>query len=155
MMLIISKSALEGKSFPTYMQNNTQNQSMVYTFCSEGKWYHWYSETYRLLSRELSTISESSISDTISVVESPRSSNSPRFLKVPKANSFELQSAITCFSLASMSFSFTALMQMSCNTFEKVKIGTIHVLRWISSEFSETTEAMVQGSSTNMIILKI
>ena len=69
--------------------------------------------SHRLLSRELRIMRESSINETISPVESPRSSSSPRFLKWANVKSLEFQSRITCFSFASMSFSFTAEMQMS------------------------------------------
>ena len=62
---------------------------------------------------ELRTMRESSISEITSEVSSPRSNSSPRFLNGLKAKFCTLQSATTCFSLASMSFSFTALIQMS------------------------------------------
>ena len=68
---------------------------------------------YRLLNKEPSTIKLSSSKEMISEVESPRSSNSPRLLKVENVNSWWFQSAITVFSLASMSFSLVAAMQMS------------------------------------------
>lgn len=89
-------------------------------------WQEWYDRSdmrvertwcrtpsHRLLSRELRIMRESSINETISPVESPRSSSSPRFLKGANVKSLEFQSRITCFSFASMSFSFTAEMQMS------------------------------------------
>ena len=68
---------------------------------------------YLLLSNEPRFMRESSIAETISLVLSPRSRSSPRFLKLPNRNSCPCHSAITVFSLASISFSFTAEMQMS------------------------------------------
>lgn len=70
---------------------------------------------YLLLIKELRTMRESSIRETISLVVSPRNNSSPRFLKLPNVNSWLFQSAITCFSLASISFSLTAEIQMSWN----------------------------------------
>lgn len=75
-----------------------------------------------LLSRELRTIRESSIRETISEVLSPLSSNSPLFLNWAKVNSLLFQSAMTCFSLASMSFSLTAEIQISCKTQSVIRV---------------------------------
>lgn len=69
---------------------------------------------YLLLIRDPSTIKLSSIKPMISVVLSPRRSSSPLFLKLPKVRSLALHSAMVAFSLASMSFSFTAEIQISC-----------------------------------------
>ena len=83
---------------------------------------------YLLLSSELSTINESSIADTISCVVSPFSSSSPRLLKFEKLNVRFDQSAVTFFSFASMSRSFTAEMQMSYewrNTQMRVNINLL------------------------------
>ena len=51
--------------------------------------------------------------EMISAVSAPLSSSSPRVLKEENERFCTDQSAMTCFSLASMSFSFTALIQMS------------------------------------------
>ena len=83
----------------------------------------FYSHPHLLESRDPRTIKESSINETISEVVSPRRRSSPRFLKEPNWKDRPLQSAMTCFSLASMSFSFTALMQISCSTGEKRASG--------------------------------
>ena len=61
-----------------------------------------------------SIIRESSINETIAEVSSPFSSISPRALNVLNLRLCTAQSAFTCFSLNSMSFSFTALIHMSC-----------------------------------------
>ena len=68
-----------------------------------------------LLSKDPSTIRLSSKSEIISVVSPPFRSNSPRFLNPAKLNTCDFHSATTWLSLASMSFSFTAEMQMSWN----------------------------------------
>ena len=69
--------------------------------------------SHRLLRRELRIMRESSMRETISPVESPRSNSSPRFLNWANVKSLEFQSRITCLSFASISFSFTAEIQMS------------------------------------------
>ena len=56
---------------------------------------------------------ESSMREMISEVSAPFSRSSPRVLKAEKERLCTDQSAMTCFSFASMSFSLTALMQMS------------------------------------------
>ena len=58
-------------------------------------------------------MSESSMREMISEVSPPFSSSSPRVLKAEKERLCTDQSAITCLSFASISFSLTALMQMS------------------------------------------
>ena len=63
--------------------------------------------------RELRTMRESSMREMHSEVSSPFSSSSPLVLNWLKARFLVLQSAMTCFSLVSMSLSLTALMQMS------------------------------------------
>ena len=75
--------------------------------------HHQTWKLYRLLIREPRTIRESSISATVSPVVSPLSNSSPRLLKFANSKSCALQSLMTCLSLASMSFSFTADIQMS------------------------------------------
>lgn len=84
----------------------------------------FYSHPHLLESRDPRTIKESSINETISEVVSPRRRSSPRFLKEPNWKDRPLQSAMTCFSLASMSFSFTALMQISCSAGKKGRQGS-------------------------------
>ena len=84
----------------------------------------FYSHPHLLESRDPRTIKESSINETISEVVSPRRRSSPRFLKEPNWKDRPLQSAMTCFSLASMSFSFTALMQISCSAEKKGHQGS-------------------------------
>ena len=74
---------------------------------------YMYVRTYLFDIKEPRIISESSMSDMLSEVSSPLRSSSPRVLKLLKATFLTLQSAMTCFNLVSMSFSFTALMQMS------------------------------------------
>ena len=69
--------------------------------------------------REPSTMSESSMREMISWVSSPLSSSSPRVLNGAKAKFCTAQSALTCFSLASISLSFTALMQISYSVDDK------------------------------------
>ena len=59
------------------------------------------------------TIKLSSINEIISAVISPFNINSPRVLNCENWKSCALHSAMTCFSLASISFSLTAEMQMS------------------------------------------
>ena len=66
--------------------------------------------------RELRTMRESSMREMHSEVSSPFSSSSPLVLKLLKARFLVFQSAMTCFSLVSMSLSFTALMQISCKS---------------------------------------
>lgn len=66
-----------------------------------------------LLINEPRTIRESSMRATVSPVVSPLSSSSPRALKLLNSKIWALQSLITCFNLASMSFSFTAEIQIS------------------------------------------
>lgn len=73
-------------------------------------------ESHLLLMREPSTMRESSISPMISEASSPLSSKFPRVLKPAKLKLCTAQSALTCFSLLSISFSLTALMQISCKT---------------------------------------
>ena len=68
---------------------------------------------YLLLINDPNIIKLSSMRETISEVSPPLSKNSPRFLNVPKENIWVLQSATTPFNFASISFSFTAAMQMS------------------------------------------
>ena len=68
---------------------------------------------YLLLIRDPSIISESSMSATISLVSCPLRSSSPLVLKFPNEKLCTLQSVTTCFSLASISFSFTAAIQIS------------------------------------------
>lgn len=63
--------------------------------------------------RELRTMRESSMREIHSEVSSPFSSSSPLVLKLLNARFRVLQSAMTCFSLVSMSLSLTALMQIS------------------------------------------
>lgn len=78
--------------------------------------YNDNNHTNLLLSSELRTIRESSICEIISPVVSPLSSNSPRVLKLPNAKSTPFHSAMVAFSLASISFSFTADIQISYKT---------------------------------------
>ena len=68
---------------------------------------------YLLLISDPNTIKLSSSRATISVVSPPLRSSSPRFLKAENEKSCAFHSKTTCFSLASMSFSFTADIQMS------------------------------------------
>lgn len=74
------------------------------------------SSPHLLLSSEVSTIKLSSIAEIFSAVSAPFSSSSPLVLKVAKLSAWLLHSDTTSFSLASMSRSFTALMQTSWNT---------------------------------------
>ena len=69
--------------------------------------------TYLFDISDPNTMRESSMSEMISCVSSPLSSSSPRLLKFEKLMFWTAQSAITCFNLLSMSFSFTALIQIS------------------------------------------
>lgn len=74
----------------------------------------WFGSTvYLLLSNDPRTIKLSSNREMISDVLSPRNKSSPRFLKEANVNSWLFQSATTDFSLASMSFSLVAAMQIS------------------------------------------
>lgn len=66
-----------------------------------------------LLRSDPSNMRLSSMVVTISAVSAPRSMSSPRPLKVMKLNIWLDQTSITWASLASMSFSLTAEMQMS------------------------------------------
>ena len=59
------------------------------------------------------TMSESSMREMISDVSSPLNKSSPRVLNPAKLRFWTAQSAFTCFIFKSMSFSFTALIQMS------------------------------------------
>lgn len=63
--------------------------------------------------REPNTIKLSSKNPTISVVSAPLRRSSPRDLKGAKESDWAFQSDTTCESLASMSFSLTAEMQIS------------------------------------------
>ena len=69
--------------------------------------------SHLLLMSEPSTMRESSMSATISVISLPLRRSSPLALNWLKVKTWTLHSLITCFSFASMSRSFTALMQMS------------------------------------------
>lgn len=82
---------------------------------------------YLLLSKEFITIKLSSSIAIISPVSVPFNNNSPRVLKFENSKSTIAQSAITCFSFASISFSFTALMHISYLNaiFSKVLLKTI------------------------------
>ena len=66
-----------------------------------------------MLIRELRIMSESSNSPIVSIVSAGLRSSSPRDLKFMNVKTRLVQSAITCFSFASMSFSLTAEIQMS------------------------------------------
>lgn len=66
-----------------------------------------------------------------SAVVSPRRSSSPRFLKVEKVRSWLAHSLVTILSLASMSFSLTAEIQMSWNLHSIVK-SLLCVINWKS-----------------------
>ena len=68
---------------------------------------------YLFDNKEPKTIKLSSTCPTISAVVSPLRSNSPRFLKTIKDNSWVDHSLVTCLNLASMSFSFKAEIQTS------------------------------------------
>lgn len=68
---------------------------------------------YLLLSSEFMTIKLSSSAAIISPVSVPFNNNSPRDLNAENCNSTIAQSAITCFSFASISFSLTALIHIS------------------------------------------
>ena len=98
---------------------NTQLLIYKYTSNTACKFEYFYNNTggtHLLLIREPSTIKLSSRSPIISVVLSPRRRSSPLFLKLPNMISLALHSAMTVFSLASMSFSFTADIQISYNS---------------------------------------
>ena len=72
-----------------------------------------YKKRDLLLSNELRIMRLSSRWEMISAVSVPLSSSSPRALKCPNDKFWALHSEITCFSLASMSFSLFADIQMS------------------------------------------
>lgn len=74
---------------------------------------------YLLLSKDPRTIRLSSIKAIISDVSPPFNSNSPLVLKFANDNVWEFHSATTWASLASMSFSLTAEIQISCKMREK------------------------------------
>lgn len=103
-----------------------------------------------LESRDPRTMRLSSSCPMVSAVVSPRSSSSPRLLKLMNVNSCIDHSLVTCRSLASMSFSFMADIQMSCdstpyfllqrskkiNNLTQYSIGTLskeHNLRFLRS----------------------
>lgn len=72
-----------------------------------------FAQFYLLLSSDPSTIRLSSSMVRISVVSAPFSISSPLSLNVFKLNVCTDQTSFTCVNLASISFSFTADMQMS------------------------------------------
>ena len=67
---------------------------------------------------ELITIKLSSSREIISAVSAPLSNNSPLCLNCANCKSITDQSAITCFNLLSISFSFTALIHISWDNYK-------------------------------------
>ena len=99
---------------------------------------------YLLLINDPSTMRLSSSSATVSVVSFPFKSNSPRLLNVAKENSWALQSATTCCSFASISFSLTADMQISCKVIYGHSFGFLLSLRG----FMHTLKLRILAHST-------
>lgn len=69
----------------------------------------------------------SSSCDIISAVSVPFNCSSPLCLKLVNCKFTIDQSAMTCFSLLSMSFSFVALIQISYNGVEFILINADHI----------------------------
>lgn len=84
--------------------------------------------SYLLLSKDPRIIRLSSINDTTSDVSAPFNRSSPRFLNGAKDNSCVFHSDTTAFNFASMSLSFTAEIQISCNEKKFNENGTINNL---------------------------
>lgn len=101
------------KKKPHIFGHSPNNLALSAAFWKSKYWLNISSLLYLLLSRDPSTIKLSSRKPRISAVSPPFSMSSPLSLNVIRLRTWLRHSSFTCTSLASMSFSFTADMQMS------------------------------------------